>query len=100
MTPRECNPTLEPETKSPLLGTMARMIEAEVTPARRGPWFMFRGPQGFEWTRIRAPVPGLPTELHGFRFVHLSDLHMRSYWSKGYDELIAQMEQSPPDLLL
>jgi predicted MPP superfamily phosphohydrolase len=79
---------------------MAAMLQPEVTRSRRGPWFMFRGPQGFEWTQIRAPIPGLPPELQGFRFVHLSDLHTRSYWSRGYDQLIQKMEQSPPDLLL
>ncbi len=75
-------------------------LKAEVSRSRRGPWFMFRGPEGFEWTQIRTPVPHLPPELEGFRFVHLSDLHMRSYWSRGYDELIQRLEQSPPDLLL
>src|SRR5258706_5030223 len=75
-------------------------LNAEVSRSRRGPWFMFRGPEGFEWTQIRTPVPHLPPELEGFRFVHLSDLHIRSYWSRGYDELIHRLEQSPPDLLL
>jgi predicted MPP superfamily phosphohydrolase len=78
----------------------AEKLVAEVSLARRGPWFMFRGPVGFEWTQIRAPVPGLAEELEGFRFVHLSDLHMRGYWSRGYDALIERLEQSRPDLLL
>lgn len=72
----------------------------EVSRSRPGPWFMFRGPMGFEWTAARLPVPGLAPELEGFRFVHLSDLHLRGAWSKGYDELIERFEQSPPDLLL
>lgn len=72
----------------------------EITRSRPGPWFMFRGPLGFEWSTVRLPVPGLAPDLEGFRFVHLSDLHLRGSWSKGYDELIQRFEQSPPDLLL
>jgi hypothetical protein len=75
-------------------------LVAEVSRERVGPWFMFRGPAGFEWKRVRAPVPGLPWELEGFRFVHLSDLHVRGYWSRGYDELIERLEGSAPDLVL
>jgi predicted MPP superfamily phosphohydrolase len=67
---------------------------------RAGPWFMFRGPGGFEWTRVRAPVPGLARELEGFRFVHLSDLHMRGYWSRGYDQLVERIAEAKADLLL
>lgn len=61
---------------------------------------MFRGPIGFEWTKVTAPVPGLASELEGFRIAHLSDLHLRGYWSRAYDDLIAGFEQSPPDLML
>jgi predicted MPP superfamily phosphohydrolase len=61
---------------------------------------MFRGPVGFEWQRIRLPIPGLAPDLAGFRFVHLSDLHLRGSWSKGYDQLIERFEATPPDLLL
>jgi predicted MPP superfamily phosphohydrolase len=75
-------------------------LTAEISRERAGPWFMFRGPGGFEWTRVRAPVPGLAKELVGFRFVHLSDLHMRSYWSRGYDQLIQRLEAARPDLVL
>ncbi|HEY7115185.1 MAG TPA: metallophosphoesterase, partial [Tepidisphaeraceae bacterium] len=75
-------------------------LVAEVTRDRRGPSFMFRGVVGFEWTRVRAPVPGLARELEGFRFIHLSDLHLRSYWSRGYNDLIDAVERSAADLLL
>jgi predicted MPP superfamily phosphohydrolase len=68
--------------------------------ASAAPWFMFRGPIGFEWNRHRAPVPGLPADLDGFRFAHLSDLHLRGYWSRAYDDLIAGLESAPTDLLL
>jgi len=72
----------------------------ELSRTRPGPWFMFRGPAGFECSTARLPVPGLNLDLEGFRFVHLSDLHLRGFWSKGYDELIGHLDQSPPDLLL
>jgi predicted MPP superfamily phosphohydrolase len=72
----------------------------EFSGARPGPWFMFRGPTNFEWNPVRLPIPGLPPELAGFRLVHLSDLHLRGFWSKGYDQLIQRLEASPPDLLL
>ena len=72
----------------------------EIARTRPGPWFMFRGPVGFERSAARLPVPGLAPELEGFRFVHLSDLHLRGFWSKGYDQLVEHLEQSPPDLLL
>jgi predicted MPP superfamily phosphohydrolase len=68
--------------------------------ARPGPWFMFRGPANFEWNPVRLPIPNLPPDLAGFRFVHLSDLHLRGFWSKGYDQLIERLEASPPDLIL
>jgi predicted MPP superfamily phosphohydrolase len=72
----------------------------DISPVRPGPWFMFRGPVGFEWTRVRLPIPNLPPDLENFRFVHLTDLHLRGYWSKGYDQLIERFESAPPDLLL
>lgn len=72
----------------------------EVRRTRRAPWFMFRGPIGFEWTRIQAPVSGLPDELNGFRFMHLSDLHVRGPWSRAYDTLVEGLAQSPPDIIL
>jgi predicted MPP superfamily phosphohydrolase len=85
----------------PLMGSAVDSeLVAELVQARRGPWFMFRGPLGFEWNQVRLPVPGLAKELEGFRFVHLSDLHMRGTWSRGYDALIERLNQSAPDLLL
>jgi predicted MPP superfamily phosphohydrolase len=60
---------------------------------------LFDSPR-FEWTRATLPVPGLPDELHGFRFVHLSDLHARQNWSRAYDKLIDRLEEIVPDLVL
>lgn len=65
-----------------------------------GARFSLRGPVDFEWTSMRVPVPNLPAELGGFRFVHLSDIHARHYWAPAYDALIDRLKRSPPDLLL
>lgn len=75
-------------------------LRPRIETARDGGWFMFRGPAGYSRTRVTLPIPGLPPPLNGLRFVHLTDLHLRGHWSRGYDELIEQLEQSPPDLLL
>ncbi|HUR53977.1 MAG TPA: metallophosphoesterase [Gemmataceae bacterium] len=75
-------------------------LRAEVSRDRRGPWFLFRKPTGFEWTRVRVPVPGLAAELSGFRFIHLSDLHVRGTWFRAYDELVERVERARVDLLL
>jgi predicted MPP superfamily phosphohydrolase len=75
-------------------------LQAEISVERKGPAFFFRGVAGFEWTKIRLPVPGLAQALQGFRFVHLSDIHARGYWPTGYDELVEQLERTKPDLLL
>jgi predicted MPP superfamily phosphohydrolase len=75
-------------------------MTADVSCERRGPWFMFRGPVGFEWSRVRLPVPGVAASLHGLRFVHLSDLHLRGSWSRAYDALVGRLEAAKPDLIL
>jgi predicted MPP superfamily phosphohydrolase len=76
-----------------------KSLLAQVTRSPRRRWAMLRGPLEFERTRVRAPVPGLPDQLAGFRFVHLSDLHLRGQWYSAYDKLIAGFAQSPPDIL-
>lgn len=77
-----------------------QILAPEVRVEEPGARVSFRGPVHFEWTSMRVPVPGLPPELNGFRFVHLSDIHARHYWSPAYDTLIERLQKSPPDLLL
>jgi predicted MPP superfamily phosphohydrolase len=78
----------------------SQTLTPQITIEGSGSHLAFRGPRHFEWTSLRVPVPNLPRELTGFRFVHLSDIHARSYWCPAYDTLIARLKQSPPDLLL
>jgi predicted MPP superfamily phosphohydrolase len=75
-------------------------LRAEVSVERPGPRVTVRGVAGFEWTKIRLPVPGLAGALEGFRFIHLSDIHARGYWARGYDELIERVAAARADLLL
>jgi uncharacterized protein len=57
-------------------------------------------PGRFEWTKVVAPVRGLAGELEGFRFIHLSDLHLRGGWAAAYDRLADQLAAARADLLL
>jgi predicted MPP superfamily phosphohydrolase len=75
-------------------------LAATVVRDARGPALTVIDSPSFEWTRATLPVPGLPEELHGFRFVHLTDLHVRRGWSRAYDRLIARLEAAAADLLL
>ena len=61
---------------------------------------MFRGTAGFEFNSVELPIARLAPELVGLRILHLSDLHVRSYWTRAYDELIAGLAKDPPDLIL
>jgi len=67
---------------------------------RRGPWFQFRVPYGFEWNRVQLPVPNLPRALEGLRILHVSDFHLHRFWKEPYDELLRKIQADPPDLLL
>jgi len=65
-----------------------------------GSWLQIRHAKRFEWTQAQLPIPDLPADLDGIRLLHLSDLHIRNSWSPAYDQLVQQVEQSPPDLIL
>jgi predicted MPP superfamily phosphohydrolase len=64
-----------------------------------GPRLQLFSARGFEWNRLQLPIPGLASELDGFRILHLSDLHARSKWDPAYDDLIAGVQANPPDLI-
>lgn len=66
----------------------------------RGPFFQFRVPYGFEWNRLRLPVPNLPKSLEGLRILHVTDFHLHRFWKAPYDELLAGIARHEPDLLL
>ena len=67
---------------------------------RRGPWFQFRVPDGFEWNRVQLPVPNLPRALEGLRVLHVCDFHFHRFWKEPYDELLRRIAADEPDLLL
>jgi predicted MPP superfamily phosphohydrolase len=67
---------------------------------RRGPWLQVGSVQGFEWNQHSLEVENLPPTLEGLRIVHLSDAHLRPRWCNAYDDLIRQLQDDPPDLIL
>ena len=76
------------------------ILPAEKPIPRRGPWLQVGSVQGFEWNPHDLPIENLPPALVGLRIVHITDLHLRSKWSKAYDELIGRLCDHPPDLIL
>jgi hypothetical protein len=78
----------------------AESLGIEITSSRRGPWVQIGLPFGFVWKKLRLPIAGLPPALHGLRILHLSDLHLRAYWGRPYDQLIARVQADVPDLIL
>jgi predicted MPP superfamily phosphohydrolase len=69
-------------------------------PRYRGPWIQWRDPGRFEWNRYELPIAALPPQLEGLRIAHISDLHVRGSWRRGYDELIERVRSEAPDLIL
>ena len=86
----------------PLLDTMWAVHPCPLYDRRNkpGPWFQFRVPYGFEWNRVRIPVPNLPRALDGLRIVHVTDFHFHRVWKPPYDQLLARIGADVPDLLL
>ncbi|HEX4055411.1 MAG TPA: metallophosphoesterase [Tepidisphaeraceae bacterium] len=75
-------------------------LEPVIRRDRIGPRLQILTAKGFEWLDAQLPIPGLPSELEGFRLLHISDLHMRRRWDPAYDELIARTQTDPPDLIV
>jgi len=66
-------------------------------------WYRSRylGPGRWELREERLPVPGLPRALHGFRILHLSDMHAGPFLGAGDLKAIAQwIAGQMPDLLV
>src|SRR5882762_7618350 len=82
-----------PETLIPIASTPA-------APPPRGPWLQLSVPHGFEFNRHSLPIPHLPADLDGFKIIHLTDLHLRPFWSDVYDQLIRRISDESPDLIL
>jgi uncharacterized protein len=76
------------------------ILTLEPTKERRGPWFQFRVPHGFEWNRYELTIPGLRKDLDGFRIIQLTDLHFKAFWSRTYDKLADRVNAAHADLVL
>jgi uncharacterized protein len=51
--------------------------------------------------RLSIPIKQLPAKLSGFKLVHLSDLHLESYKSKGViKKVVDKINQLKPDLVV
>lgn len=67
---------------------------------RKGRWLQLVPPRDIEWNIARLPVPGLPSALESIKIVHVTDLHLKRAWLKGYEVLLEELERARPDLLL
>ena len=67
---------------------------------RRGAWLQVWHPDNGAYRRAALPIRNLPESLVGLRILHLSDLHLKNRWCRGYDELIERVRTDPPDLIL
>ena len=63
-------------------------------------WFQTAWSGRFLWRRHDLPVAGLSPALDGLRIVHLTDLHLRGFWTRAYDRLLDMLRADPPDLLV
>jgi uncharacterized protein len=68
--------------------------------SHEGPRLQFLSARNFVWKRAQIQIPSLPPALEGIRILHLSDLHLRRYWTQAYDHLIETVQNNPPDLIL
>jgi len=64
-----------------------------------GPWLQLTVPHDFEYNRYRLPIRGLPAAFEGFRILQISDLHLRTFWSEVYDQLIERVRREAPDAI-
>ncbi len=67
---------------------------------RHGAWLDLWPPHDVEWNVARLPVAGLPAALEAVRIAHITDLHMRPAWRRGYDRLLERLHHEQPDLIL
>lgn len=74
-------------------------VDTAATAPWRGPWLQLGSVKRFEWNRIELPIDSLPKALDGLRIVQLSDLHLKSVWHDGLDEVLERVADHPPDLI-
>ena len=56
--------------------------------------------EGHEWNFVELGIPALPPALENVRILHITDLHLRTRWPRQLDDVIARVQQDPPDLIL
>ena len=56
--------------------------------------------EGYEWNAVELGIAALPPQLDGVRILHITDLHLRTRWPRQLDDVIARVQQDPPDLIL
>lgn len=91
--------TEETTTPADAAAESALPPDPPATPAK-GPWVQVRVPHRFEWNRYELPIAALPPELEGFRIVHVSDLHLKKFWSPVFDQIIERVRSAGADLVL
>jgi len=94
--PGEPDSSREPNVNANRHGDLQAIIHRD----HAGPPLQLISAKGFEWVDAQLPIPGLPSELDGFRILHLSDLHARRYWDAAFDEVISRVKADPPDLIV
>ncbi len=93
----DLNTTAALMAKSP---SSTKPAELRTLQPRPGPWFQALDAAGFEWNTFQLPLANLPPAHSGLRIIHLSDFHCRKKWQRAYDDLLARLAASPPDLIL
>ena len=78
---------------------VAPVSSASAPSSNSGPWLQLGAVQRFAWSRYELPVASLPPALVGLRVLQLSDLHLKTTWHPGIDELHERLRHDPPDLV-
>ena len=80
----------------PLPRVSVRLLD--MTTLETGPPICLGAARSLAWTRLRLAIDGLTTPA--FRFVHLSDLHLRSHISPALRQVTDRIAADPPDAVL
>lgn len=75
-------------------------IQAQVQTLRAGAQVQTFVPNGSAYLRAEIPIHDLAPALNGLRVIHISDLHLKPRWGRGYTELLDRLRADPPDLIL
>jgi predicted MPP superfamily phosphohydrolase len=56
--------------------------------------------KGLEYNRVEFQLADISPPLAGTRILHVSDLHLRSHWPGGLDDLLQRAQQRSPHIVL